>query len=78
MIVVDDVGVKHEGDNVQTSQEKKNQFKEDKKKSSVFARITKYLSYAIGIIIFVYIFRKLWTKVNFENCAVEMSADKMK
>ena len=45
MIVPDDVNKQHEGDNVQTSKEKKNQIKEERKRSSLFAKITKYFTF---------------------------------
>jgi t-SNARE complex subunit (syntaxin) len=78
MIVVDDVGIKHEGDNVQTAGERKKQIKEDRKRNSLSARIMKYFSYAICLIIVVFIVRRLLKKMNIENGCVEPSSEKTK
>jgi hypothetical protein len=78
MIVVDDVGIKHEGDNIQTARERKKQIKEERKRNSISARIMKYFSYAICLIIVVFVVRRLLRKMNFENGCVEPSLEKTK
>jgi hypothetical protein len=62
-----DVDVKHDGDNVMSSKDRKKQIKEERRKNSIFARVTKYFSYALGIIVFVVIFRRLYSRMKLEN-----------
>ncbi len=78
MIVLDDLGVKHEGDNVLSSKEKKKQIREERRKNSLFAKVSKYFSYAVGFIIVVLIIRRLINKINLENGSVEPNEEKTK
>jgi hypothetical protein len=66
MIVQDDVGTMHEGDNVLNSNEMKKQINEERKKNTLFTRITKYFSYAVGFIIVLLVARRLLRRISVE------------
>ena len=71
MINSDDIGIKHEGDNVMSSKEKKKQIIEERKKNSVYTKILKFLTYMIILFIFLFISWRIYKKFKVENSNLE-------
>ena len=67
MIKSEDIGIKHEGDNVMSSKDKKKQIIEDRKKNSIYTKIFKFLTYAIIFVIFLFISWGIYRKLKLEN-----------